>query len=152
LEICAHLQDEDSIAVTTLRLSSARLATVVDKHATVEALASSDSLHSRKSRSARRSRDAAAGRHVGVESSRSSGQGSTAGAGSAGRLGASAVAALGRDALRLTPLGPRVAVAAAILPALGASVGAEGESEDCELSVLHFGGRFEGQRVGELSV
>jgi hypothetical protein len=128
LETCAHLQNKHSVTITALGLPSARLPTIVDKHATIEALASSDSLHSRKSRSARRGRDAATGRRSGVEGSRNSGQGSTAGAGSAVRLraGTGAVATLGRDALLLTPLDPWVAVAAAPLPALSASVGAEG--------------------------
>jgi hypothetical protein len=61
-EISTHLKNKHSIAVTTLRLASAVLATVVDKHATIEALAGSNSLHSIESRSSGRGRDAATGR------------------------------------------------------------------------------------------
>lgn len=56
----ALLEDEDGVAVATLSLASAGLATVVDEHAAVEALASSDGLDSVESRGAGRSRDAAA--------------------------------------------------------------------------------------------
>jgi hypothetical protein len=150
----AYLKDEDSIAVTALRLAGARLSTVVDKHAAVEAVASSNSLHSAESRSAGRSRNAATGSSVGHESGRSSGQRSANGAGSTSRTraraGAVAVAAAlgGADlgGLGLSPLSPRVVAAAAPLPALAASVGAEGESKDCELSVLHLGYDLNGSK------
>jgi hypothetical protein len=152
----AYLKDEDSIAVTALRLAGARLSTVVDKHAAVEAVASSNSLHSAESRSAGRSRNAATGSSVGHESGRSSGQRSANGAGStsrtrarAGAVAVAAAAALrGADlgGLGLSPLSPRVVAAAAPLPALAASVGAEGESKDCELSVLHLGYDLNGSK------
>jgi hypothetical protein len=156
LMVIAYLKDEDSIAVAALRLAGARLSTVVHEHATIEAVASSNSLHSAESRSAGRSRDAATGSSVGHESGRSSGQRSANGAGStsrtrarAGAVAVAAAAALrGADlgGLGLSPLSPRVVAAAAPLPALAASVGAEGESKDCELSVLHLGYDLNGSK------
>jgi hypothetical protein len=156
LMVIAYLKDEDSIAVAALRLAGARLSTVVHEHATIEAVASSNSLHSAESRSAGRSRDAATGSSVGHESGRSSGQRSANGAGSTSRTRAragavtdTAAAALRRadlGGLGLSPLSPRVVAAAAPLPALAASVGAEGESKDCELSVLHLGYDLNGSK------
>lgn len=147
----SYLEDEDGVAVAALGLASARLATVVDEHATIEAVASSDGLHSVKSRSAGGGRNAATGSSVGQKGGGSSGQGSTGHAGSrrAG-AGASAVAAAAvigrRDLLVVGPLSPRVVGAAAPLPALAASVGAKGESKDCELSVLHLDCRLRSKK------
>lgn len=72
-----HLEDEDGVAVTALRLATALDAAVVDEHATVEGLAGSDGLDSVEGRAARGSRKAAAGLGS-AQSSRSSGGGSSA--------------------------------------------------------------------------
>jgi len=147
----AGLKNEHSIAVTTLSLAGAVLTTVVNEHATIEALACSNSLHSLKGRSSRRSRNAAPRRAARrCQSGRSSSRRDSAGAavavsagdGAGTGGGGAALAAVfinGSDgAVVLAPLGP-VEVAAAPLPALAAGVGAQGEGEDCELSVLHVG-------------
>jgi hypothetical protein len=144
--ISTHLKNEHSIAVATLRLASAILATVVDKHATIEALASSNSLHSIKSRSSRGSRDAAAGRSARAQSGSSSGRWDGAGASAvAENAGDGADAADGAGALAVVVCGRDfvLGVAGGVsggdqVSALAAGVGADGEGQECELSVLHF--------------
>jgi hypothetical protein len=126
-----HLKNEHSIAVATLRLASAVLTTVVNEHATIEALAGSNSLHGIKSRSSRGSRDAAARRSARGQSGSSSGRRDSAGAGAR----ALAVVVCGRDFV----LGFAGGVSGGDqVSALAAGVGADGEGQEGELSVLHF--------------
>jgi hypothetical protein len=144
--IITHLKNEHSIAVATLRLASAVLATVVNEHATVEALASSNSLHGIKSRSSRRGRDAAARRSARAQSGSSSGRRDGAGVGAVAEdAGDGADAADGAGALAVVVCGRDfvLGVAGGVsggdqMSALAAGVGADGEGQEGELSVLHF--------------
>jgi hypothetical protein len=141
-----HLKNEHSIAVATLRLASAVLTTVVNEHATIEALAGSDSLHGIKSRSSRGSRDAAARRSARGQSGSSSGRRDSAGAGAVAEdAGDGADAADGARALAVVVCGRDfvLGVAGGVsggdqVSALAAGVGADGEGQEGELSVLHF--------------
>ena len=152
--IITHLKNEHSIAVATLRLASAVLATVVNEHAAIEALAGSNSLHSIESRSSGGSRDAAARRSARSQSSRSSCLRDSAGAGAVAEdAGDGADAADGAGALAVVVCGRDFVLGVAgrvsggdQVSALAAGVGADGEGQEGKLSVLHFccWGGFEG--------
>lgn len=115
----AFLEDEDGVAVAALRLPRAVDATVVDEHATVEALAGGDRLDGVQRRATRGGWDAATGGNL------ARGQGGRGG-GERGAGGASAGTDVGA-----------VAGAELLAVVVVTSSGAEGESQDCELSVLH---------------
>jgi hypothetical protein len=141
-----HLENKHSIAIATFRLSSAGLATVVNKHATVEALAGGNSLHSVECRSSGGSRDAAARRSTRSQSGRSSGRRNSAGASAvAETAGDGDDAADGaRGALAVVVGGGNLVLSVARgvsrsdqVSTVAAGVGAEGQGQKGELSVLH---------------
>jgi hypothetical protein len=140
-----HLENKHSIAIATLRLTSAGLATVVNKHATVEALAGGNSLHSIECRSSGGSRDAAARRSTRSQSGRSSGRRNSAGASAvAETAGDGDDAADGARALAVVVGGGNLVLSVAggvsgsdQVSTVAAGVGAEGQGQKGELSVLH---------------